>query len=191
MNEADLIDRTVQGDLDAFNDLVLLYQDIAYNTAYRIMADSSAAADATQEAVISMYRKLDGYRGGSFKSWFLRIVTNACYDELRRQKRRPTTPLEPVNPEDGEEMESAEWLRSDEPQPEEAFDTAELEHALQHATTEMLRWLTAEYGLTVNEASMLLGQCVEYDLGNIFDPAYTMVCRLAKKYLPAAGSQGR
>ncbi len=45
------------------------------------------------------------------------------------------------------------------------------------ATTEMLRWLTGDYGLAVTEASMLLGQCVEYDLGNIFDPAYTMVCR--------------
>jgi RNA polymerase sigma-70 factor (ECF subfamily) len=42
------------------------------------MADEAAAADATQDAVISMYRKLNSYRGGSFKAWFLRIVTNAC-----------------------------------------------------------------------------------------------------------------
>jgi hypothetical protein len=51
----------------------------------------------------------------------------------------------------------------------------------------MLRWLTSDYGLTLQEASILLGQCVEYDLGNIYDPAYTMVCRLAKRWLPANG----
>jgi acetamidase/formamidase len=60
-----------------------------------------------------------------------------------------------------------------------------LDQAVQHATTEMLRWLTGEYGLTLAEASVLLGQCVDYDLGNIYDPAYTMVCRLAKRWLPA------
>ena len=64
-----------------------------------------------------------------------------------------------------------------------------LDQAVQHATTEMLRWLTGDYGLTVNEASMLLGQCVEYDLGNIYDPAYTMVCRLAKRWLPDIASR--
>jgi amidase len=58
-----------------------------------------------------------------------------------------------------------------------------LDQAVQHATTEMLRWLTEGYGLSVQEASILLGQCVDYDLGNIYDPAYTMVCRLAKKWL--------
>jgi amidase len=60
-----------------------------------------------------------------------------------------------------------------------------LEQALQHATTEMLRWLEADYGLSATTAGHLLGQCVEYDVGNVFDPAYTMVCRLAKRWLPA------
>jgi len=60
---------------------------------------------------------------------------------------------------------------------------------VQHATTEMLRWLAEDYGLAVTEASTLLGQCVEYDLGNIYDPAYTMVCRLAKRWLPDAASR--
>lgn len=60
-----------------------------------------------------------------------------------------------------------------------------LEQALQHATTEMLRWLQEDYGLDSSAASLLLGQCVRYDVGNIYDPAFTMVCRLAKRYLPA------
>jgi amidase len=60
-----------------------------------------------------------------------------------------------------------------------------LDQAVQHATTEMLRWLREDYGLDTVSASILLGQCVEYDLGNIFDPAYTMVCKLPKALLPA------
>jgi len=58
-----------------------------------------------------------------------------------------------------------------------------LDQAVQHATTEMLRWLQEDYRLDLTEASTLLGQCVEYDLGNIFDPAYTMVCKLRKRWL--------
>ena len=58
-----------------------------------------------------------------------------------------------------------------------------LDQAVQHATTEMLRWLEEDYALDVTAASLLLGQCVEYDLGNVFDPAYTMVCKLRKALL--------
>ncbi|MDP9368188.1 MAG: acetamidase/formamidase family protein [Chloroflexota bacterium] len=58
-----------------------------------------------------------------------------------------------------------------------------LDQAVQHATTEMLRWLTEEYGLDTTAASHLLGQTVRYDLRNVFDPAYTMVCRVAKRWL--------
>jgi amidase len=59
-----------------------------------------------------------------------------------------------------------------------------LEQALQHATTEMLCWLQEDYALDALSASTLLGQCVQYDLGNIYDPAYTMVCKLRKAVLP-------
>lgn len=58
-----------------------------------------------------------------------------------------------------------------------------LDQCVQHATTEMLKWLQQDYGFDALAANMLLGQCVEYDLGNIFDPAYTMVCKVPKKYL--------
>jgi amidase len=59
-----------------------------------------------------------------------------------------------------------------------------LDQALQHATTEMFRWLTAGYGLSPTAASQLMGQVVRYDVGNVFDPAYTMVCRIPKRWLP-------
>lgn len=132
MDEQVLIQEAMQGELDSFNRLVLAYQDMAFNVAYRMLGDQDLAEDAVQNAFISAYRSLGSYRGGSFKAWVLRIVTNGCYDELRRQKRRPTTPLEPINPSDGEEMDSEEWLSSNDPTPEESFDQAELEHALQH-----------------------------------------------------------
>jgi acetamidase/formamidase len=64
-----------------------------------------------------------------------------------------------------------------------------LDQAVQHATTEMMRWLDDEYGLDATAASILLGQAVRYDTGNVFDPAYTMVCRLSKDILRSlAGS---
>lgn len=59
-----------------------------------------------------------------------------------------------------------------------------LDQALQHATSEMARWLGADYGLDLQAASHLLGQVVRYDVGNVYDPAYTMACRVAKKWLP-------
>ncbi|ARO33795.1 acetamidase/formamidase protein (plasmid) [Rhizobium sp. NXC14] len=58
-----------------------------------------------------------------------------------------------------------------------------LDQALQHATSEMLNWLASDYGLDRTAASHLLGQVVRYDVGNVFDPAYTMACRVAKKWL--------
>jgi len=47
----------------------------------------------------------------------------------------------------------------------------------------MIRWLQTDYGLDPVSVSLLLGQAVEYDLGNVFDPAYTMVCKMPKAVL--------
>ncbi len=63
-----------------------------------------------------------------------------------------------------------------------------LDQAVQHATTEMLRWLQEDYGLDALGANILLGQGVEYDLGNVFDPAYTMVCKVPKRLLAGIAS---
>ena len=94
MDENALIKSAQKGDLDAFNRLVLAYQHQVYNLAYRIMGEEAPAADATQEAFISAYNHLKSFRGGSFKSWLLRIVTNTCYDQLRYKGRRPATSLD-------------------------------------------------------------------------------------------------
>jgi len=136
MDESGLIQAACQGDLDAFNRLVLAYQDLVYSQAYRMMGEAEAAEDATQEAFISAYRNIRSYRGGSFRGWLLRIVTNACYDELRRRKRRPTVPLEPVAADD-EEIESPSWIVDEGELPEESVLRAELGKQIQHCLDEL------------------------------------------------------
>jgi len=131
MDEVALIQAAVQGDLTAFNRLVLAYQEIAFNVAYRMLDDPDAAEDATQTAFISAYRNLKSYRGGSFRAWVLRMVTNTCYDELRRRKRRPVVSLEPVDDETSEEIESPRGLADEGPGLEDQLETAELERAIQ------------------------------------------------------------
>jgi acetamidase/formamidase len=58
-----------------------------------------------------------------------------------------------------------------------------LDQALQHATTEMIRWLQEDYKMDSRAAQIFLGQCVQYDVGNVYDPAYTMICKVAKRLL--------
>lgn len=93
-DEKALIEAAQAGDLAAFNELVLSYQDQAYNVAYRLLNDSESAADAVQESFFKIYRRIGQYRGGSFRAWVLRIVTNTCYDSLRVSKRHYASRLD-------------------------------------------------------------------------------------------------
>ncbi len=132
MDEQALIHEAQDGGLDAFNRLVLEFQTIVYNLAYRIMGDSDSANDATQEAFISAYKNLKYYRGGSFKAWLLRIVTNACYDELRRRKRRPAASLEALTVvEKGPDADSEASLISHDETPEDYAQRRELSTQIQ------------------------------------------------------------
>jgi RNA polymerase sigma-70 factor (ECF subfamily) len=124
------IKNSLKGDLDSFNQIILEFQGLVYNQAYRIIGEPDAAADATQEAFISAFKKLHTYRGGSFKSWLLRIVSNACYDEYRRRKRQPITPLFPEN-EEGQGLNTPAWLEDQGDKPEEFLLRRELSEAIQ------------------------------------------------------------
>ena len=101
--------RAARGDLEAFNQLVLNFQDMAYSHARALLGDPDSAEDVVQDSFIKAFQSLNGFRGGSFRGWLLRIVTNSAYDMLRRSGRRPTQPLFPEG-EDGEEIESPAWL---------------------------------------------------------------------------------
>jgi len=133
MDEPALILEAQRGDLDAFNRLVLEYQTPVYNLAYRIMGEGDSASDATQEAFISAYKHIGHYRGGSFKAWLMRIVTNACYDELRRRKRRPAASLEALSVvKEGPDAETEAALVSKDELPEEHIQRRELASAIQN-----------------------------------------------------------
>ncbi len=122
-DEQNLIRRAQRGDLDAFNALVLAYQNSAYTVAFRIMGEAHSAADAAQEAFIMAFRRLETYRGGSFRAWLLRITTNQCYDELRRRQRRPAVSVD--------ELGDDPPIPDDSDTPEEVAQQHELQRAIQ------------------------------------------------------------
>lgn len=127
-DEQTLIRQAQRGDIEAFNTLVLRYQDRVYTLTYRIMCEEASAADMAQEAFITAYRRIETYRGGSFRSWLLRIATNTCYDELRRLKRRPAVSIEDMP---GADMDDGPALPDHLPTPEQAAQQTELSQAIQ------------------------------------------------------------
>ena len=132
MDEHSLIRAAQKGDLDAFNALVLTYQDHLFGIALRVTTDEDAAADAVQEALISAFRHIAAFRGGCFRSWLARITVNACYDELRRKSRRPSQPLERIA-RDGQEIDLNDWLYDPAPGTEYQVETSELDGAIRAA----------------------------------------------------------
>ena len=128
MDESALIKEAQKGDLQAFNTLVLHYQSQVYNLSYRVMGEGDSAADMTQEAFISAYKSIRRFRGGSFKAWLMRIATNACYDELRRRKRRPQTSLDALYV---VEEDPGSFLSAETESPERAVRRGELAAAIQ------------------------------------------------------------
>jgi len=92
--ERRLVEVAQRGDVESFNELVRLFEGRVYNLCYRMLGDADSAADAAQDAFLSAFRNLRSFRGGSFRSWMLRIATNTCYDALRVRKRRPSVSLD-------------------------------------------------------------------------------------------------
>ncbi|MCC7352937.1 MAG: sigma-70 family RNA polymerase sigma factor [Anaerolineae bacterium] len=127
MDEIALIVAAKKGELRAFNQLVLQYQGMAYNLAYRVLGDSDAAADVTQDSFVKAFKSLRQYRGGSFKAWVLRIVTNTCYDYLRAKQRRPSSSLDDL----AEDPDRAEELTHHGEGPEEYVMRRELSVTIQ------------------------------------------------------------
>lgn len=88
--EEALIHRFLHGDAGAFDRLVDLCTPRVFNLAYRLVGNHEDAQDIAQEAFVRIYHALPRFKGGSaFNTWMYRIVVNACYDELKRRKRRP------------------------------------------------------------------------------------------------------
>ncbi|MEO7910168.1 MAG: sigma-70 family RNA polymerase sigma factor [Roseiflexaceae bacterium] len=92
--ERRLVEVAQRGDVASFNELVRLFEGRVYTLCYRMLGDPDSAADAAQDAFLAAFRNLRSFRGGSFRSWMLRIATNTCYDVLRVRKRRPSVSLD-------------------------------------------------------------------------------------------------
>lgn len=124
-DEQSLIAAAQRGDREAFNQLALVHQGRLFSTAYYILGDAAAAADATQEALIAAYRSLHRFSGGAFKGWLYRIVIRKCYDQLRDAQRRRSTSWDVL----AETQEGR--LASQEEMPEAAVLRRELAHHLE------------------------------------------------------------
>jgi RNA polymerase sigma-70 factor (ECF subfamily) len=112
--DRELLSAHVAGDRDAFATLVTRHRDRLWAVALRTMGNPDDAADALQDALLSAHRAAAGFRGESaVTTWLHRIVVNACLDQLRRRKVRPTVPLPdndaavPADPND--RLDRREW----------------------------------------------------------------------------------
>ncbi len=127
IDDATLVERSRNGDLEAFNQIVRRYQLRVYNLAARILGDRTAAEDVAQDTFVSAYKALARFRGGSLRAWLLRIASNQCYDRLRSAKRRPEQSLD-------EAMESPGFhVPSRDPSPEQQAISRELHDHVQRA----------------------------------------------------------
>ena len=125
--DSELVVRSKDGDLQAFNFIVQRYQSQVLNLSARIIGDRGRAEDVTQETFISAYQAIGRFRGGSLPAWLMRIAANASRDSLRGSRRRPEQSLD-------ESLESQSFQPvSAEPSPEEHAERSELNAELQKA----------------------------------------------------------
>ena len=136
MEDKELVQATSQGDLTAFNELVLKYQKQVFNLARLILDNQDLAEDITQDTFILAFQKIHQFRGGSFRAWLLKIATNLCYDEIRAWKRNTFQALEPIDKE-GEVNESPQWIKDPQPLHQEEAEANDLREILENTLNEL------------------------------------------------------
>lgn len=95
LNEKDLIRKAKQGDMLAFEELILKHEKIVYNLALRMLNHSEDARDISQEVFLKAYRSLSNFdERSAFSTWLYRITHNTCIDEMRKRKGKQTYSLE-------------------------------------------------------------------------------------------------
>ena len=159
-DEPQLVDRSRDGDLSAFNAIVERYQSQVYNVAARILGDRHLAEDIAQETFIKAHRSIDGFRGGSLRAWLLRIASNLSLDATRSRKRRPAESFEEASERPGF------FVPSDGPGPEQAALQGELREKIQDCIMTLpddqraVLVLVDVQGLTYDEAADAIGSAV-------------------------------
>jgi RNA polymerase sigma-70 factor (ECF subfamily) len=92
LTDDELVARSVSGDVDSFNQLILRWERPIYALAYRVIGREEEARDVSQEAFLRAYRALPGFKGqAKFSSWLYRITLNLCRDWIRKQRRQPVS----------------------------------------------------------------------------------------------------
>lgn len=140
-DEEQLIERSQHGDVNAFNQLILRYQQLVYNVVFRMLGNADVAADVTQDALIAAFRGIRSFRGGtSFRAWLLRIASNAACDHWRRTQRHPAESLDALTEEDEPHLASdraALIEMEQEKNPEEYLLNQELQALIQRGLQEL------------------------------------------------------
>ncbi|MEO5895567.1 MAG: sigma-70 family RNA polymerase sigma factor [Vicinamibacterales bacterium] len=91
-SDEELVARSMGGDLDSFNQLVLRWERPIYALAYRVIGREEEARDVAQEAFLRAFRALPGFKGqAKFSSWLYRITLNLCRDWMRKERRTPVS----------------------------------------------------------------------------------------------------
>ncbi|NDJ61999.1 MAG: sigma-70 family RNA polymerase sigma factor [Chloroflexi bacterium] len=146
------VQAALEGDQDAFAELVYAFQDAVYNLCYRMLYERTEAEDATQEAFLRAYLNLQRYDPArSFKTWLLTIASNHCIDRLRRRRLKWLSLDDPL---------PNLSLSSEEPEPEELSIRNEQSAAVQ----KLLNQLSPDY-----RAAVVLRYWYEYSYAEIAD----------------------
>jgi len=147
-SDAELLAAHVEGDPDAFGELVRRHRDRLWAVALRTLGDREEAADALQDALVSAYRRAGSYRGeAAVTTWLHRVVVNACLDRVRRRAARPTVALPEQEPADTHDQHAST---------ETALDVrAALAQLPEHQRLALV--LVDMHGLPVSEAAQVLG----------------------------------
>ncbi len=124
-DEQILLSLARDGDVDAFNRLVLLHQRAVFGFTLRLVRDEASANDIVQDAFIAAFRSISALRSSNVRAWLMRIARNKAYDHFRRLKRRRETSV------DDDEGDFVNQLVSEMPKPEESVLAAELREAIE------------------------------------------------------------
>ncbi|MCY3918771.1 MAG: sigma-70 family RNA polymerase sigma factor [Chloroflexi bacterium] len=158
----ELAERAKQGELGAFNALVGRYQRPVFGLCLRMLSSPPAAEDAAQDAFVSAWRGIGGYRGGSFQAWMLRIAGNQCRDELRKRKRRPTDSLDSMLEAGGDSVAPPSRERSPEGRAMGAETASVIQQGLATLPPEQRQaiLLSDVHGLPYDEIAQAMGTSV-------------------------------
>lgn len=123
--DRDLIRRYLAGEVEAFDALMQAHEDRVFSICLRMLRNRDAALDTTQDVFLTVFRKADRYKErAAFSTWLYRVTVNACYDHLRRAKRKRTDPL-------------PEHLDPADPKSEDAIGAVELRPEIERALGEI------------------------------------------------------